>query len=169
MDKINFSNRYTPYQELQLARWYTCSCFLIALTLIGMCSIYVIQWRTYQHAIHNQRSHAAHHALQQEYDQLLSQQKEREQSHMARAVTYNQLMTLKDSLAQDISLAECAITREGTNLTIVAPSRQRAQECVALLNKKQHFGSLALASIKANRQGEKSQLLVIIKAAPNLK
>lgn len=164
MDKINFSHTQPPSTELQLARWYTTSCMLITLMLIGMCSIYAMQWRTYQQMMHSQKGKCAHDALQQDYSHLLAQQKEQETLHAARTITSHQLTALNESMAQDISLNECVITRNGTyNLTLTAPSRQRAQECVALLSKKQLFGALTIASLKMVKNGDKNELLIVVK------
>lgn len=170
MDKINFANPYTPYAELQLARWYTISCILIMLMLIGMCSAYIMQWRTYQHVMHNQKSYISQQSLAQEYTQLQTQQKESQQRANSKKITHQQLAALNAILAQDIQLHECVITQDGNhNLTLLAPSRQRAQECLAALNQKQVFGTLALTSLKTVQNGQKSHLLVIIKPIPQPK
>jgi cell division protein FtsL len=167
MDKINFAHAHSPYVELQLARWYTISCSLIVLMLIGMCSIYVMQWRTYQHAMHTQKSYSAQRSLEQEYAQLQTQQKEHNQRSTAQKTTCQQLAGLNEGLAQDITLQECVIARDGSHtLTLTAPSRQRAQACIALLNKKQLFGTLTLTSLKTVKNGQKSHLLVTLKANP---
>ena len=64
-------------------------------------------------------------------------------------------------------LIECVLAADGSHsLTITAPSRQRAQESIAALNQKKLFGRLAITSIKMVPHGEKSHLLVMIKAAP---
>lgn len=166
MDNINFANVHTPYEELQLARWYTISCILIAVMLIGMCSIYVMQWRTYQHAMHAQQSCLAHQALMQEHAHLEMQHKERSQLHSNQTITKQKLKALHESLGTDMSLTECVLTPTGTHtLTLSAPSRHRAQECVAALNKKQLFGTLAITSLTLAKQGNKNYLLVVIKNA----
>jgi hypothetical protein len=170
MDKINFSNVPSPHTELQLARWYTTSCILITLMLIGMCSIYFTQWRIYRHAVRVQKARAAHNALAQEYQDLQTQQKQRTELRAARKITHHQLTALNEALAQDVQLNECTIAHDGHHtLTITTPSRQRAQECIALLNKKQLFGTLSISSLKTVKSGEKSHLLVIIKVIPGSK
>jgi cell division protein FtsL len=169
MDKINFAHAQTPYVELQLARWYTTSCLLIVLMLIGMCSIYVIQWRTYQHAIHTQKSYATQRSLEQEYVQLQTQHQEHHQRASAQKITCQQLTGLQEGLAQDITLQECVITRDGSHtLTLTAPSRQRAQECIAFLNKRKLFGTLTLTSLKTVKNGDRNYLLVTLKGIPAL-
>lgn len=163
MDKINFANPQSPYQELQLARWYTISCMLLCLMLIGMCSIYIIQWRTYQHATRHQKSYATHRALVQEHAQLQAQHQEYYKLKNSQKITSQKLMALNESLGTDIQLTECMIARDGShNLTLTAPNRQRAQECIATLSNKQLFGTLTITSLKAMRNGEKKHLVVII-------
>jgi hypothetical protein len=167
MDKINFANPQSPYQELQLARWYTISCMLLCLMLIGMCSIYVMQWRSYQHATRHRKSYAAHHALVQEHTQLQAQHQQHNKLKTSQKITSQKLMALNESLGKDIQLTECMIARDGShNLTLTAPTRQRAQECVTLLGKKGFFGTLAITSLKAMRNGEKKYLVVIIQGNP---
>jgi len=169
MDKINFANAHTPSQELQLARWYTVSCMAIILMFIGMCSTYVMQWRTLQQITHKQQSHAAHQSLMQEHAQLESQQNERSQRRSNQTITQQKLKALVENLGADIYLDECVIIRDGShNLTLSAPSGQRAQECIAALNKKQLFGALTITSLKMVKSGAKNRLLVTIKGTPAL-
>jgi hypothetical protein len=167
MDKINFANPQSPYQELQLARWYTASCALICLMIICMCSIYFIQWRAYQHATRHRKSYAAYHALIQEHAQLQAQHQEQNKLKSAQKITSQKLIDLNEGLGKDIQLTECIITRDGNhNLTLTAPTRQRAQECVAALSKKQLFGALSITSLKAIPSGDKKHLVVIIQGKP---
>lgn len=170
MDKINFANTYTPSKELQLARWYTLSCILIMLMLIVMCSVYVMQWRTYQHTMHTQQTDFSRHALAHEYTQLEAQRIQRNQLRNTQTNSHYKLANLRESLGHDIYLDECVINRDGNHhLTISAPSRQRAQDCLTRLNKKQLFGPLAISAIQSIRHGEKTRLSVTIKAVPNSK
>ena len=165
MDKINFANPHTPYQEILLARWYTFSTILIALMLVGICSTSFMQWRRYQRAIKAQKSYCAYDALMQEHANLEIQCAARRQKQGNPATTKQQLAALSQHLGRDIRLIECVILANGSHaLTFAAPSRQRAQECIVALNQKKLFGTLAITSLKTVQHGEKSHLLVMIKA-----
>jgi hypothetical protein len=169
MDKINFANPHTPYQELLLARWYTLSCILIAGMLIGIGSTSFIQWRRYQRARQQQKNYLAHDALIQEHASLQAQRNMRRPGH-SNSTTIQQLAALSQNLDKEMRLIECVIAADGSHsLTITAPSRQRAQESIAALNQKKLFGRLAITSIKMVPHGEKSHLLVMVKAAPGSK
>ena len=122
-----------------------------------------MQWRTYQHAMHAQQAHLAYQSLMQEHTNLETQHKERTQSHHNQTITKQQLTALNESLGTDMHLTECVITPEGINITLTAPSRHRAQECVAQLNKKQLFGTLIITSLKTVKSGNKNHLIVIIR------
>lgn len=167
MDKINFANPHTPYQEIQLARWYTASCILIALILIGIGCITATQWRRYQHAMHIQKSYVLLDALSQEYTRLEAQRAARHQNRSNPSITKQQLAALSQNLGKEIRIIECVLAADGSHsLTITAPTRQRAQECITALNQKKLFGRLAITSLKTVQHGEKSHLLLMIKAIP---
>lgn len=163
MDKINFANPHTPYQELQLARWYTISCLLIIAMLISICAGSFIQWRRYQKAIQLQKKYLALDALAQECSYLQSQRIR--QTPGNRAPTKQQLAAISQALSKEMRLIECVLAADGGDtITITAPSHQKAQECIAALNLKNLFGKLAITSLKTVQQGEKSHLLVMIKS-----
>ena len=170
MDKINFANPYAPYQELQLARWYTTSCILIMFMLIGICSTSFLQWRRYQRAIQLQKNYLAHDALIHEFTNLDAQRTARRQTQANPSATKQQLTALSQNLGREMRLIECMLAADGTHtLTVTAPSRHRAQECIAALNQKKLFGRLTIISLKTVKHGEKTHLLVTIKAIPGSK
>lgn len=169
MDKINFANPHTPYQEIMLARWYTFACILIALTLACIGSGSFLQWRRYQQALRMQKSYLAHDALAQECADLQAQKSSR-QMPTNRTPAKQQLAALSQSLGKEMRLIECVLATDGAHtLTLTAPSRQKAQECVSALNQKKLFGRLAITSLKTVQQGEKSHILITIKAVPGSK
>ena len=170
MDKINFANPHTPYQEILFARWYTFSSILIAIMLVGICSTSFMQWRRYQSAIQLQKKYHAHDALMQEHANLETQCAMHRQKRNNPATTKQQLAALSQTIGKEMRLTECVIAADGAHaLTFTAPSRQRAQECIAALNQKKLFGILAITSLKTVQHGEKSHLLVMIKAIPDSK
>jgi hypothetical protein len=163
MDKINFANPHTPYQEIMLARWYTISCVLIIGMLIGIGGGSFIQWRRYQQAMRMQKNYLAHDALAQECAELQTQKSSR-QIRSNRAPAKQQLAALSQSMGKEMRLIECVIAADGAHtLTITAPSRQRAQECITALNQKKLFGRLAITSLKTVQHGEKTHVLVMVK------
>jgi hypothetical protein len=165
MDKINFANPHTPYQELQLARWYTISCILLITMFIGIGSGSFLQWRRYQQAMRMQKNYLAHDALAQECADLQTK-KSSCQMPTNRIPAKQQLAALSQSLGKEMRLIECVLSADGAHtLTLTAPSRQRAQECISALNQKKLFGRLAITSLKTVQNGEKSHLLVMIKAS----
>lgn len=165
MDKINFANQHTPYQELLLARWYTISCTLLTLMLIGMSSTSFLQWRRYQKALQLQKRYFAHDALMEEYTSLEAQRSATALPYRNPSNAKNQLTALSQNLGKELRLVECTIAADGAHtLTVTAPSRQRIQECISALNQKKTFGTLAVTSLKTVQNGEKTHLLVMIKA-----
>jgi hypothetical protein len=168
MDKINFANPHTPYQEIMLARWYTISCILIAIMIIGLSAASFMQWRRYQGALQIQKSYLTHDALIQEHADLQMQSASGRSVKNNPSTTKLQLTALSQNLGKEMRLIECVLAADGTHsLTLTAPSRQKAQEYIAALNQKKLFGRLAIASLKTIQQGEKSHLLVMIKAVPS--